>query len=295
MRGTLIARQKIVLATLLAANRPVSKTELVKWIFLMNKETGLGKQPGFYEFLPYKYGPFSFQLFRDLTDLERSGYVAVCDDHIDLGLEDEAREKVTELSVLVRAATNAIVEKYGHLGVSELIDGVYEKYRWYAVLSERVEATKYRLPQIPTALPAVYTVGYEGHSIDGFFDKLLIAGIKRIIDVRYNPMSRKYGFSKKTLENVSAGLGLRYEHFGNLGIHPSFRAELESAQDYQELLSWYDSTVLEDERNCVEFVAKSMTETPSALLCYEKDAAYCHRSRVGQRLSEITGLEVINL
>jgi hypothetical protein len=35
---------------------------------------------------------------------------------------------------------------------------------------------------------AVYTVGYEGKSVDLFFDGLLQSGVLQILDVRVNPM-----------------------------------------------------------------------------------------------------------
>ncbi|MDR3233557.1 MAG: DUF488 domain-containing protein [Planctomycetaceae bacterium] len=45
----------------------------------------------------------------------------------------------------------------------------------------------------------VYTIGYEGVTIEMFLRRLTAAGIKQLIDVRRNPLSCKPGFSKKVL------------------------------------------------------------------------------------------------
>ncbi len=76
----------------------------------------------------------------------------------------------------------------------------------------------------PTSQPTrqtVYTAGYEGESIDRFLQKLLKAGIEQILDVRSNPMSRKYGFSRKTLSGLSEKLDMEYVHLPELGVPPS--------------------------------------------------------------------------
>ena len=43
----------------------------------------------------------------------------------------------------------------------------------------------------------VFTVGYEGPSVDRFLSLLAEHGIDTIVDVREYPVSRKLGFSKK--------------------------------------------------------------------------------------------------
>ena len=48
---------------------------------------------------------------------------------------------------------------------------------------------------------AVFTIGYEGATVSEFLEALADAGVKRVIDVRAVPNSRRPGFSKTPLRN----------------------------------------------------------------------------------------------
>ncbi len=71
----MLNRQRMILALLDHAGVPIQNTMLVKLAFLLREETAVGKDHTFYGFLPYKQGPFSFGLYRELEALERDGYV----------------------------------------------------------------------------------------------------------------------------------------------------------------------------------------------------------------------------
>ncbi|MCA9049777.1 MAG: hypothetical protein KDA89_13670 [Planctomycetaceae bacterium] len=71
----MLKRRKVLLHILRDANRPVSHIELVKAAFLLREESVLANEPSFYDFVPYKFGPFSFALYRELSALVRDGYV----------------------------------------------------------------------------------------------------------------------------------------------------------------------------------------------------------------------------
>ena len=51
----------------------------------------------------------------------------------------------------------------------------------------------------------IFTIGYEGATVDEFLTALRDAGVKRVIDVRALPLSRRAGFSKSPLR---AALGI---------------------------------------------------------------------------------------
>ena len=67
----MIERQRVLLSFVDRAGRVPPKTHLMKWLFLMREEQpeALGRS-AFYEFVPYKFGPFSFQAYRDIAALE---------------------------------------------------------------------------------------------------------------------------------------------------------------------------------------------------------------------------------
>ena len=45
----------------------------------------------------------------------------------------------------------------------------------------------------------IFTIGYEGATVDGFIGALRKAGVALVLDIRAAPVSRKKGFSKNPL------------------------------------------------------------------------------------------------
>ena len=141
----------------------------------------------------------------------------------------------------------------------------------------------------------VYTVGYEGKSVDEFFDDLLEAGRGGILDVRANPVSRKYGFAKRSMGRIAEQLGLTYQHLPELGIPGDRRARLSDFASYQRLLDQYETTMLPGRTTEVKAAAQLLRSRPSALLCMESDVRCCHRGRLAKRIAADEGLHVTHL
>ncbi len=59
---------------------------------------------------------------------------------------------------------------------------------------------------------SVFTIGYEGISLEIYLNKLVKNNIKLLVDVRKNPLSMKYGFSKTLLKRFCESLGIKYIH-----------------------------------------------------------------------------------
>ena len=292
VKGTMLTRQKIILATLHAAGRNPSKIELMKWLFLMRKESELAQDSTFYDFVPYKFGPFSFTVYQDLNYLIRDGYLAPSQDQLGIELTETVASIVERLPAKVKAVIQGALSKYSQLSIGELIDYVYDNYPWYATRSQlRPSAVGVRTP----SQCAVYTSGYEGKSIDRFLERLLNAGIECIIDVRNNPMSRKYGFSKVGLSRCAERLELEYIHIGELGIPSELRRSLHTKEDYEVLFQEYETTVMPSAPEACDRAAELMTRKPSTLVCFEADASRCHRGKLADLLARQTGLEVVHL
>ena len=66
-------RQRFLLAFMRQLGGSVPSTDLQKLVFLYTMKEGAE----FYEFLPYKYGSYSFQLAEDVDILNRDGYFTV--------------------------------------------------------------------------------------------------------------------------------------------------------------------------------------------------------------------------
>jgi uncharacterized protein (DUF488 family) len=169
------------------------------------------------------------------------------------------------------------------------------RFPWYASRCRSREALPDDVPALPRRDVAVHTAGYEGKSVDGFFDDLLAAGITGIVDVRANPVSRKYGFAKRSLSGIAAQLGLAYQHLPELGIPGDRRGSLSDFASYQRLLDEYETTMLPSQAKGMQTAARLLRSRPSVLLCVERDVGCCHRGRLANRIAEDEGLPVIHL
>ena len=290
-------RQKVVLAVLEIAGRSLSSIELVKLMFLLRQETVVGREAAFYDFVPYRYGPFSFAFYQELAALRRDGYVS--DEHPQISLCNATRRdwqtKIADLpKEWVRAIREGVVRR-GALSQDELLRDVYARYPWFATKSELLHLKPRASHSATKTEIAVYTVGYEGKSVDQFFNGLLESRIESIIDVRANPISRKYGFAKRSMSEIARKLGIGYYHLPELGIASSERADLSDFDSYQRLLDRYETEMLPGRRETIDIAVGHLQERPSALLCMEKDVRCCHRGRLAKAVASRNGRAIVHL
>jgi len=290
----MLGRQKIILALLENAAKPLTRTMLVKLSFLLRAETDVGKDSTFYDFLPYQFGPFSFVLYREIEVLKHQSYVVENKDRFSLAkpMAGEARRLIAGLSTSVRSSVGHVASHYASKTQRALVREVYARYPWYATKSELKDLLPPTMPPLPSAPSAVYTVGYERISVDAFFDRLLHVGIRGIADVRANPISRKYGFARTLLSGIAGKLGIAYHHFPQLGIPSKERSALGGYSSYQVLLDRYESEMLPKQTAGVAELSRIVEKEPTALLCVEADVHCCHRSRLAKAVARETGLAV---
>jgi uncharacterized protein (DUF488 family) len=124
----------------------------------------------------------------------------------------------------------------------------------------------------------VFTIGYESTTVGEFLSALQQAGVKRVIDVRAVPNSRRPGFSKTPLSNALKEVGIDYVHLRALGTPADGRAAARAGR-HEELERIYAGQL-----ELPEAIAQGAQmvdlaqELPSAVLCYERDPAGCHRT-----------------
>jgi len=124
----------------------------------------------------------------------------------------------------------------------------------------------------------IFTIGYEATTVGEFLAALTQAGVKRVIDVRAVPNSRRPGFSKTPLRNALAEAGIDYVHLRALGTPADGRAAARAGR-HDDLVRIYAGQL-----ELPEAIAQGAQmldlagEEPSALLCYERDPAGCHRT-----------------
>ena len=124
----------------------------------------------------------------------------------------------------------------------------------------------------------IFTIGYENATVPDFVAALTQAGVKRVIDVRAVPNSRRPGFSKTPLRNALAEAGIDYVHLRALGTPADGRAAARAGR-HEELERIYEGQLELPEAMAQSAQMKDLAaEMPSALLCYERDPSHCHRS-----------------
>src|SRR6185312_14232492 len=69
----------------------------------------------------------------------------------------------------------------------------------------------------------IWTIGYEKLLPPELAAELSAAGVRRVLDVRFRPQSRRPGMSKTRLGELLGDHGIAYEHRKSLGTPPDIR------------------------------------------------------------------------
>lgn len=275
----MLHRQKALLEILKQVGGKASTLQIMKWAFLLGQETPSHGGKTFYQFVPYRFGPYSFTLNRETDALIRNGFVEKIDKKT-WGLTPLGKEQPVNLPKQIFLDIATVAQQYGDFSGSALIEAVYARYPWFTVNSH---LSGKRREQRPIAEKAIYTAGYEGKTVDEFLNLLMQSGVCRLIDVRYNPISRRYGFHKSTLKRLCNSLEIDYQHLPNLGIPGSARKDLNSAVNCLELFKEYRCGLTNRQEDLNSAISLIQSE-PSVLVCMEANPEYCHRNILAQHL-----------
>jgi uncharacterized protein (DUF488 family) len=286
----MINRQRALIRLIANENGRITKLRLVKLSFLFQATTENAPRSGLYEFVPYHHGPYSFTLNHELRAIERNGSVRITNSDVEL-LRDSKGEE-SKLDRKFADAIDSLTRRYRNVTTATLVSRVYGDYPWY---TSRAKDEKLRKQHVPIAPPTIFAVGYEGLMLDGLLDLLLRSGVKRLIDVRCNPVARRFGFHKSTLERHCRDLAIQYTHIPELGIPSSKRVDLDDLKSYDRLFGYYEETILSAQEDSLKTVSSLMCKEPSALMCMEADAMRCHRTRLAAAIARVTNLPVREL
>jgi hypothetical protein len=289
----LFERHKRLLALLDALGGEVGHLDFQKLLFLYCRE--IDEKPP-YEFVPYKFGGFSFTSYDDKRKLAQEGLI-------------EERERTWKLTAtgqkaavvppMVRMRMDQFVRRHSELRGDALVAEAYRRHPFYAVRSEiaervlggdRAALMAIEAARPPAPKPGVVTIGYEGRTLEAYLTKLLQAGVTVLCDVRRNAFSHKYGFSKGTLKKGCEGVGIRYEHVPELGIASEARRELKTQADYDALFETYERESLPKQTTALEKIRELVTAGQRvALTCFELLPEQCHRHCVADELARRWG------
>lgn len=279
-------RQKVLLALIEISGGKLSNTDLEKLLFLFCKAS----KQNHYDFFPYKYGAFSFLTYYDKCKLVEKGFLKNCT-HFELVssspsfLQDIKKNDLEEL--------REFFLRIGNLRGRDLIRKTYLDYPEYASRSEiskkllskdeYLEASSHWNPENEKLL---FTIGYEGKSIDQYLYELLANNIQVLVDVRKNPFSRKHGFSGKSLREYLRKVGIRYLHLPELGVPSKLRQDLNGKESYRQLFELYELEILADKQEALKQIEDMIkAKQRIALTCFEADPEMCHRNVVAKHVS----------
>src|SRR5208337_3842601 len=169
----MITKNERAFLYLLSQTKSLTKMTMVKLMFLASKERSL------YDFVPYQY----------MRHLERDGYLTQTNDTVTF-----VDRVFPHPDPYIQNGINSVVNHFGELPEKKLVRYVYRQYPEMTIFSKIEQRKEYYRNET-----GIVTIGYEGRNIDKFLSILIDHKIGKLIDVRKNPFSMKYGYSKNQL------------------------------------------------------------------------------------------------
>lgn len=285
-------RRKVILSLLQLFEGELEKIRLQKLLFLFTQKQLKAE----YDFVPYKYGCFSYSANADLTTMANRGILS----------ESETSFKRTDTTDYTQTLKEAdrkllyqIKKLYGSMDANALMKHTYIHYPYYAINSVKAKSilTPVELDKVEATRPSddetvLFTIGYEGISLEEYLNRLVKNNVKVLVDVRRNPLSMKYGFSKAQLVRSCSSLGLTYMHFPEVGIQSDLRQELNSQSDYDKLFTLYCEKELPNTLPIQQSILNILKQHKRiALTCFERDICQCHRKHLAEAIVRLPGFE----
>jgi uncharacterized protein (DUF488 family) len=198
--------------------------------------------------------------------------------------------KPADLKLLQQVKAN-----YGKMSATALMKHTYVNFPFYATRSEAAAniLTKEELEKVAQAQPKgnktiLFTIGYEGISLEEYLVRLVKNDVKLLVDVRNNPLSMKYGFSKSQLKKFCGSLGIEYVHIPEVGIKGDQRQELNTQSDYDKLFAVYCKNNLPQTITYQKEILNSLKQYQRiALTCFEANICQCHRKHLAEAIEHL--------
>lgn len=283
-------RRKIILALFQAFDNHLEKIPLQKLLFLF---TSKQEKPD-YDFVPYLYGCYSFSANADLAAMVKNGNL---DEASNLYTKIEKVNYISTLKDNDKKILREIKTDFGSMGTDALTKHTYINYKYYAINSIKAKKllSDAEYSKVLSCRPnndstILYTIGYEGISLEEYLNRLIKNDIKILVDVRNNPLSMKFGFSKTQLKNFCEKVNIQYIHIPEVGIESAQRQELNSQNDYDRLFVAYRKKTIQNTLSHQEKILELLKEKKRiALTCFEADICKCHRKHLAEAITNLPG------
>ena len=270
----------------------IDKISLQKLLFLFTKSQTKAE----YDFIPYFYGCYSYSANADLTTMVRKGILSETASHF---TKVDKTDYIKTLKETDKKLLQEIKFRYGNMNADALMKYTYLHFPYWAINSKKAKEilSAAQWERVNDSRPkgnktVLFTIGYEGISLEEYLNRLLKNDIKILVDVRCNPLSMKYGFSKSQLQRFCDNLGIRYVHFPEVGIQSEQRQELNTQDDYDNLFSVYRKNILPKTIDSQVKIFNLLKEHKCiALTCFEANIYQCHRKHLAEAIERLPDFE----
>lgn len=278
-------RRKTILALLQAFDGHLPKISLQKLLFLFTQRQTKPE----YDFVPYLYGCYSFSANADLSAMARHGQLL---EEKNSFTKIDTADYIKMLNEKDKKILIDIKTTYGKLATNSLMKLTYLNYQYYAINSVKAKEilNDEQYAKVVNAKPTnsniiLYTIGYEGISLEEYLNRLIKNDVKVLVDVRKNALSMKFGFSKTQLKTFCASLNIEYFHIPEVGIQSDQRRELKTQTDYDNLFEIYKKQNLKKTTNQQKQILNLLKEKKRiALTCFEANICQCHRKHLAESI-----------
>lgn len=263
-----------------------SRFMIVKNLFLLVNVEKIDKVIKFYNFFPHSFGPFSNVCYADISRLQKEGFIVEKDKKFELTEKGKAYIKGIDQKVTLKVSR--VVEKFN--SENEIREYVYKKFPDYTIKSKLLVTR-----EVAKQEPGLFTIGYEGRDIDLFLNVLIQNDIDILVDVRKNPFSMNFNFTKNKLQGYLENSEIQYIHIPELGIEGEKRKDLSTPWDYKKLFEDYERTTIKENPELLDNIVKLIQDHRVALMCFEADVKMCHRGIIARNIAQKENVEVLNI
>ncbi|MCE7056885.1 DUF488 domain-containing protein [Algoriphagus sp. AGSA1] len=281
-------RRKLILGLLEIFEGHLPKISLQKLLLLITQKQG---EPT-YDFVPYKFGCYSFSANADLSTMVKKGILSETKEQFS---KVDDQNYFSQLKATDQKIIGEVKSQYGHMSANGLMRHTYINFPYWAIKSTKAREilNDTYMARVENQKPVrnditLFTIGYEGISLEEYLNRLIRNDVKVLVDVRNNPKSMKFGFSQSTLRRYCESLGIGYVHFPEVGIVSEKRQTLESQADYDRLFEGYKSTTLKSTGTTQQKILNLLKlKQRIALTCFEAEICQCHRKHLAESITSL--------
>lgn len=142
----------------------------------------------------------------------------------------------------------------------------------------------------------IFTIGHSTRPIEKFVLILQSYGIRKLVDIRTIPKSRRYPqYGEENLKQSLEEAGVAYVQMRELGgLRPAVKNSENKGWNNQSFRNYADYMQTDEFRKGVEDLYEKSKETTTVMMCAEAVPWRCHRRLVGDALL-VRGVEVMDI